>query len=283
VADWPAAQAAQPLPSPVLHVPADPRADVIGSSPPPDKRQVLPQFKTEEFGKYGAYREAHVAARLAGRPRVQPRSKRTLYTFPVVEDVPVDLIPFNESRVAEFARHLPRLEAEVEYFRFEDELGLIDTGWTDEQVTLALTTLVDIWAQANIRIRMRLREALQRVRLSRKRSLAWVRMRAQKSRLTTGHRYWYYVDYPRGEHPETSFRYARRAKMEQIIGKGFVERLRALDQERQGLFDWIVGWPEERTPWENEHVPGLFPTFYYFFMNGGGERGSVRFRSGDCS
>jgi len=221
--------------------------------------------KSRTFGVRHGHRLAHVEARRRPRP---PSSKpRRKLANPVVEDDEDELLPFNSNLVRERFRSTPRVEMEAEYFRFEDDFGLIDTGWSDDEVLFALQRLVDIYAQANIRIRLRRSEALARVRLSRERSLA----------------YWFYVDYPKRHLTNSTQRQQRKALMNRIIGKELVSLFEALDTERQGLFDFIVGWPEERTPWENANVVGMYPTFYYFYMNGGGEEGCMRFRTGDCN
>ena len=236
----------------------------------------------EEFGSRNELRPV----RLARSQRLRPGKK---FKDPVFGDPGDDLLPFREKYVSAHAKKLPRLQLEVDYLRLTDELGLVDTGWSDELVLSALQDLVDIWAQANIRLRIHRKEALQYVQLSRARSLA----------------YWYYTDYPRGNltraldtvltgrardnathvaaaRADLAEREARRAHMKSRIGSEQLARLRAIDTERQGLFDWIVGWPAERTPWEAKNVASIYPVFYYFYMNGGGERGATRVRAGDC-
>lgn len=110
-----------------------------------------PWKKGEAVGKRNQYRSAHEQARFEGQ-----------------QD---DFLPFNQTLVASSVKNAPRLEVEVEYFRFRDEFGLIDTGWDDHTVITALQSLVDIWAQANIWLKIRKSEALAFVNLSRQRKL----------------------------------------------------------------------------------------------------------------
>jgi hypothetical protein len=125
--------------------------------------------------------------------------------------------------------------------------------------------LVNIYAQANVRIRINKKAALARIRLSSERAKA----------------YWFYVDYPKGSSLSEE-RLKRKELMNEKIGMRLIKLFERIDRERGSLLDWIFGWPEERSPWENENVIGMFPSYFYYFMNGGGETGCMRFRTGDC-
>ncbi len=260
------------------------------------------------------------------------RTKMSKLLFdPVVDDPGNDLLPFNESYINPVAKYLPRLEFEVDYIRLVDESGLIDASWTDGELIQAMQRLVDVWAQANIRLRIHKNEILQKVYLAKYRALA----------------YWIYVDWPRGNLTEslvalkeleakakleaggvtttiTSSKKVKKSKkteedddndggseatseesekqrdftkayadvqerldrrdfMRSAFGDDYLlSRLFEVAEERQGLLDWILGWPAARTPWEVSQLTTIYQSFYYFFMNGGGEPGAVRFRTGDC-
>lgn len=268
------------------------------------------------------------------------RTKMSKLLFdPVVDDPGNDLLPFNESYIKPVAKYLPRLEFEVDYIRLVDESGLIDASWTDDELIQAMQRLIDIWAQANIRLRIHKNEILQKVHLSKYRALA----------------YWIYVDWPRGNlteslvtlkeleakakleasgisssttssskkvkkikkteeeeeggdnedgsestsdddsgnsekqrdfakaYADVQERLDRRDFMRSAFGNDYLlSRLFEVAEERQGLLDWILGWPAARTPWEVSQTTTIYQSFYYFFMNGGGEPGAVRFRTGDC-
>lgn len=227
-----------------------------------DLEAVFPLLaKPMSFGERQGHRKAHVLARELLRSSAAKSS-------PVLDLDSDAYVPFRSEFVRQEFRHLPRIIIEAEYFRFEDELGLISTEWTDEQVVSALQRLVDVYAQGNIQIRLRVGESLARVKLSRMRSLA----------------YWFYVDYPRNPASLLSpKRLERKLLMDKVLGTEYVDLLKELDGERQGLFDFMMGWPEERTAWENVNVVGMYPSFYYQFMNGGGNLGCMRFRTGDCN
>ncbi|KAH9256433.1 hypothetical protein BASA81_005347 [Batrachochytrium salamandrivorans] len=228
-----------------------------------DPESVFPLLsKPMSFGERQGYRKAHVLA------RELLRSKAAIPNNPVLDLDSNAYVPFRSEFVRQEFKHLPRIIIEAEYFRFEDELGLISTEWTDEQVVSALQRLVNVYAQGNIQIRLRVEESLAKVKLSRMRSLA----------------YWFYVDYPRNPTNQLSpKRLERKLLMDKVLGIEYVELLKELDGERQGLFDFMMGWPEERTAWENVNVVGMYPSFYYQFMNGGGNLGCMRFRTGDCN
>ena len=116
-----------------------------------EKKSFLPHWKPgDAFGERNQYRASHEKARFENKQMN-------------------DFLPFNETLVASSVRKSTRLEVEVEYFRFQDEFGLIDTGWDDFTVLSALQALVDIWAQANIWLKIRKSEALSYVTLSRQR------------------------------------------------------------------------------------------------------------------
>ncbi|KAH9254015.1 hypothetical protein BASA81_007890 [Batrachochytrium salamandrivorans] len=178
-----------------------------------------------------------------------------------------EFLEFNQSLILPEFRDLPMMEVEAEYFRFRDRFGLIDTGFTDEQILQALQRLVDIYAKANVRIRIRPKEALSFVDLSDERAKA----------------YWYYVDYPKGDLLSKERR-ERKELMTKVIGKRLISLFdRVYFKDRNGLLDWITGFPNERTRWEQRNVVGIFPVYFFYYMNGAGETNCMRFRAGDCS
>lgn len=201
------------------------------------------------FGQRQGHRLAHVQARAAAASELG------------------EFLEFNQSLILPEFRNLPLMEVEAEYFRFRDRFGLIDTGFTDEQILHALQRLVDIYAAANVRIRIRPREALSYVDLSDERAKA----------------YWYYVDYPKGDLLSKERR-ERKELMTKVIGKRLISLFdRVYFKDRNGLLDWITGFPNERTRWEQRNVVGIFPVYFFYYMNGAGETNCMRFRAGDCS
>lgn len=198
------------------------------------------------FGKRHQHRTAHAAARESGKE---------------------EFLEFDPNLVLPQFRDLPILEVEAEYFRFRDKYGLIDTGFTDDEIIYALQRLVNIYAKANVRIRIRPKEALAYVDLSDDRAKA----------------YWYYVDFPKGDLLSPAKR-ARKEIMEREIGKDLIAMFdRVYSKDRNGLLDWVLGFPLERTRWEQRNVVALYPVYFYYYMNGGGETNCMRFRAGDCS
>ncbi len=240
------------------------------------------------------------------------KSKRYLKEYiigknPAIADPGDDLLEFKEHLVHLSVRNTTRLEFELLFVQFVDDFGLIDLGWSDKEILEALQYVVDIWAQANIRMRIRKRESLQKVKLSRERSLGYL----------------YYLNSPHlfsqldarvmdqikngktfgannslalaanGDEVSVKMTLERiefQTLMEKEMGKELYNKITLLAKGdrtlikniRGGLYDWIIGWPAMLSPWRVHFGTTLFATHDYYFMNGGGTHGIVRHRTSSC-
>ncbi|CAK9095633.1 Aminodeoxychorismate synthase (ADC synthase) (4-amino-4-deoxychorismate synthase) (p-aminobenzoate synthase) [Durusdinium trenchii] len=220
-----------------------------------------------------AQRQGQDLQRLAGLP----------FKNPGVDDPGADYLAFDSSLVHARFRSEERLVYDLLVVRPSDKFGLIADTYSDQELRTLLQQVVDIFAVANVHVRIDLRDVQRRVSVSEKRAVAYLNyvegQDANELKLRAS-----------GRDPDAKPLQPHQQRFAELSQHAFGEPVVDWDTDRPGLrqmvmqdlLDWILGFPVLATPWDMVYSTAVFPVYFFHNMNGIGGSGRVVVRAGSC-
>lgn len=249
-----------------------------------------------------AARGYQTSARYVSTPNPQDqeasRSAAHPLKLPTLQDPGESYLGFNPKLILHDLRSTPMLVYDVNVIRLSDSFGLVNDMLTDEQIEQTFQNVVDIFAQANIFVRVNRRDLASVQKLSRKKSLIYLgyvegpdlaeQVDAQKpetSRISKGKKRQEFVEWFRAEmrkfFPVPSVELLMRGPKTGLTSNQGSDLKHEVSDT---LSDWSFGFPALLPPWDLAHTTSMFPVFYFHEKSGSSSSaGRVIVRTGGCS
>lgn len=228
------------------------------------------------------------------------RLKARPILLPQFHDPGEAYLPFNKEYVKEYLMNGPDsslLYYDINIIRLNDKYGLINDKLNLTEITETFQKVVDIFAQANIYIRINKKDLRYIHSLPKTKSLAYLRyvegpdlaeqMDLQKPkslRIIKNEKRIEYVEWFQKEmrkvFPVPSFELLLRGPKSTYTT---IFNSESKSDALNILSDWAIGYPYKLTPWDLAHGTTIFPVFYTHLKTGSvSSGGHIVSRTGSC-
>lgn len=226
----------------------------------------------------------------------ESRMKNRPYKNPERDDPGDEFLPFPEEMVDDLYKKEPKLIYDVDLIRMSDDFGLIDDNYTVEELSDIFTKVIEIYAKANIYIRMPKEDLLNIHKLTRIKSLQYLAY-------VEGPDFGEYTDFIENknshglgqnlqEYNKWYYKEWKKVINRKIpLIESFVRSFRSLKKSywvkqksdfKRNFLDWIIGFPHLLTPWQIMHSTPMFPLYSVHIMNGECRAGKIVGRTSSC-